>query len=213
LKKRWFLVLGFCLSLAVLAAAGSASAGTVIPQGFRVAPEFNSQFDILTPQESAGAQYCRQTGGKVEVRTPVYGTNNSSSKGQLVLAGHAVFCQYTAKDTSRIHVLATTLNATMPTLAALAYYAKLPLSNASCPGGANPASCYCTYLGGSDQFGGATLAGGSWVLKGAIDQNLEACVFPDMSSIDSWGLAYHSNGTIRGINLAGVLRYKNPFKH
>jgi hypothetical protein len=39
---------------------------------------------------------------------------------------------------------------------------------------------------------------------------LEACIFPDMSSIDSWGLAYYSNGDIRGIDLSTVLRYGPP---
>jgi len=39
---------------------------------------------------------------------------------------------------------------------------------------------------------------------------LEACIFTDMSSIDSWGLAYHANGIIRGIDLTKVLRYKYP---
>jgi hypothetical protein len=46
-----------------------------------------------------------------------------------------------------------------------------------------------------------------------VDQTLEACIFPDLSSIDSWGLTYHSQGIIRGIDLGTVLRYKNPFKH
>jgi hypothetical protein len=31
-----------------------------------------------------------------------------------------------------------------------------------------------------------------------------------MSSIDSWGLAYHANGIVRGINLKKVMRYKYP---
>jgi hypothetical protein len=32
-----------------------------------------------------------------------------------------------------------------------------------------------------------------------------------MSSIDSWGLAYHQANIIRGKNLAKVLRYPNPY--
>ena len=40
---------------------------------------------------------------------------------------------------------------------------------------------------------------------------LEACIFPDMSSIDSWGLAYHSMGIIRGKDLSKVLRYADPY--
>jgi hypothetical protein len=115
------------------------------------------------------------------------------------------FCQYTQKNGgSRIHVLLSTLVATKPTLAALAYYAKIPLGQT---GGGNPASYYCTQLGGTDLFGGINFAGGGWVEWGAIDESLEACIFPDMSSIDSWGLTYHSANIIRGINLGRVLKY------
>jgi putative hemolysin len=147
--------------------------------------------------------YCTDNGGVVETRVPYFGTNNSNP---LRLAGARRFCQFTLWDGSRIHVLLATLYATEPTLAALAYYAKVPI-NPIPPGGGNPASFYCTQLGGSDLFGGANLAGGGWVEKGTIDETLEACIFPDMSSIDSWGLAYHSNNIIRGKNLGKVLRY------
>jgi putative hemolysin len=149
-------------------------------------------------------QYCAQTGGVVETRTAWYGTNGSSP---LRLAGIQDFCQYTASDGSRIHTLVSTLYTPQPTLAALAYYAKV--QPGSCNG--NPASCYCTLLGGSDQFGGTTGAGGGWVKKGTIDFVLEACIFPDMSSIDSWGLFYHSAGIIRGIDLGTVLKYPDPY--
>ena len=147
--------------------------------------------------------YCRQSGGIVEVRRAVYGTNNPNP---LVLAGKREFCQFTSSDKSRIHILLTTLFTTQPTLAALAY--TLAPKMGSCAG--NPASCYCTLLGGSDQFGGTSLAGGGWYKQDAIDQVLEACIFPDMSSIDSWGLAYHSAGIIRGTDLTKVMRYKYP---
>lgn len=154
--------------------------------------------------DQAAAQYCMNTGGEVETRIAVYGSNGPTL---LTLAGIRQFCQYTANDGSRIHLLTTTLYALKPTLAALAYYAQV--QPGSCNG--NPASCYCTLLGGSDQFGGTSGAGGGWYLKGAIDETLEACIFPDMSSIDSWGLTYHSQGIIRGKNLAKVLRFKNPY--
>jgi hypothetical protein len=140
----------------------------------------------------------------VEVRYPVYGTNGSNP---LRLAGVRTFCQYTSKkDGSRIHILLETLYSTKPSLAALAYILKPP--SGSCQG--NPASCYCSLLGGSDQFGGTSGNGGGWFKKNSIDQTLEACIFPDMSSIDSWGLTYHTNGIIRGINLQKVMRYKYP---
>jgi len=150
------------------------------------------------------AKYCVSKGGELELRTPYYGTNDPNP---LRLDGARWFCQFTAKDGSRIHLLLTTLYSPQPTLAALAYYAQVPLGT-GCTG--NPASCYCSLLGGSDLFGGISAAGGAWVLKGAIDEDLEACIFPDLSSIDSWGLAYHSAGIIRGRNLANVLRYHKP---
>jgi putative hemolysin len=154
-----------------------------------------------------GAAYCEKTGGVVINRLPAYNTNGPESTW-LFLTGPRQFCQYTSKtDGSRIHVLVETLYAPTPTLAVLAYYAKVaPVGG----GGGNPASYYCTQLGGSDSFGGVNAAGGGWVGKGSIDTVLEACIFPDMSSIDSWGLYYDSAGIIRGIDLTKVLRYVPP---
>lgn len=184
----------------VAGTAAPAAAGTTAQQSAS-APD-GSLPATLDPADRIAGNYCRQTHGQVEVRRAVYGSNGSTL---LFLAGVADFCQYTStKDGSRIHILLTTLYTMKPTLAALAYYLKPPVG--SCQG--NPASCYCSYLGGSDQFGGTTGAGGGWYKKNSIDQTLEACIFPDMSSIDSWGLTYHSDGIIRGINLEKVMRYK-----
>lgn len=161
----------------------------------------------MSPDQTKAAAYCAKTGGTVYFRRAEYDTNGSNP---LVLAGRKPFCQYTSSaDGSRIHVLLSTLYATKPTLAALAYILKPPTG--TCNG--NPASCYCTLLGGSDQFGGNSGAGGSWVNLKSTDQDLEACIFPDMSSIDSWGLAYNANGIIRGIDLTQVLRYHYPGSH
>jgi len=155
------------------------------------------------------AQYCVQTGGKVIERVPTYGTNNAPSSW-LVLAGKKAFCQYTsANHQSRIHVSLETLYTTKPTLAAQAYYEKPPMNP---PGPGNPASYYCSQLGGTDLFGGVNAAGGGWVGHGTPDEVLEACIFPDMSTIDSWGLTYNTAGIIRGIDLTTVLRYHPPAK-
>jgi putative hemolysin len=176
-----------------VSAALAAGAGNIASQG--VSPDFNP---------TLAAAYCVQTGGIVETRTAWYGTNGPNP---LKLAGDRSFCRYKAQDGSRIHLLLDTLYTQQPTLAALAYYAQVPIGQC----GGNPASCYCTLLGGSDQFGGTTGAGGGWVNLGTVDQTLEACIFPDLSSIDSWGLTYHSVGIIRGTDLSKVLRFKNPF--
>ena len=151
--------------------------------------------------------YCTSTGGLVEVRYAVYGTNNAQ-QDWLPLAGVETFCQYTlAADGSRIHLSLETLFTTKPTLAALAYYAQVPWNG---QGNGNPASYYCTQLGGAE-IGATDLAGGGWVAVGGIDQILEACVFPDNSTIDSWGLFYHSDSIVRGIDLSTVLKYANPY--
>jgi putative hemolysin len=190
------------LAIVAIAATALAGCGGIAnaspPASAGIAP-----LQTARAQDAAGT-YCKQTGGEVEVRRPVYGSNSSNL---LFLAGERKFCQYTSKkDGSRIHILLETLYTTKPSLAALAYILKPAVG--SCNG--NPASCYCSLLGGSDQFGGTSGAGGGWYDKTGIDQTLEACIFPDMSSIDSWGLTYHAEGIIRGINLQKVLRYKYP---
>jgi len=157
--------------------------------------------------DPAAAAYCEQSGGKVIDRVPVYNTNGPRSSW-LVLAGSRKFCQFTSPtDGSRIHVLLETLYTTKPSLAASAYYAKVPPGQG---GGGNPASYYCSQLGGSDLFGGVNAAGGGWVGVGSPDEVLEACIFPDMSSIDSWGLTYNAAGIVRGIDLSTVLRWAGP---
>jgi len=152
--------------------------------------------------------YCTSTGGTLETRAPVYGTNGAI-QSWLLLAGRQGFCQYTsASDGSRIHVSVDTLFTTKPSLAALAYYAQTAWNG---QGQGNPASLYCTQLGGSDLFGGINAAGGGWVEFNTVDVVLEACIFPDNSTIDSWGLFYHSAGIIRGTDLSTVLKYPNPY--
>jgi hypothetical protein len=149
--------------------------------------------------------YCTAKGGVVQEREPYYGTNGNSP---LQLAGKQYFCQFTKKDGSQISLLLSTMWTKMPSLAALAYYAEVQY-NDNCNG--SPGSCYCSQLGGTDLFGGVTGAGGGWVLTTNANDVLDTCIFPDMSSIDSYGLFYHSADIIRGKNLATVLRYKNPY--
>jgi putative hemolysin len=151
--------------------------------------------------------YCTATGGQVEMRHAVYGTNNPP-QNWLPLAAVEGFCQYTSSaDGSRIHISLLTLYTTKPTLAALAYYAQVPWNG---QGNGNPASYYCTQIGGAE-IGATDLNGGAWVTQGGIDDLLETCVFPDNSTIDSWGLLYHSAGIVRGTDLSTVLKYANPY--
>ena len=160
----------------------------------------------------AGA-YCARKGGVAETREPYFNTNGPVKKW-LHLDGSVEFCKFTsASDGSRIHVELSTLFTRLPTLAALAYYSKVPFDKHACPGGANPGSCYCTQLGGTDAWGGINLSNGGWVRKSdPVDTVLDACVFPDMSSIDAFGLFYHRINIINGVDLQGILRFPNPYK-
>jgi len=172
---------------------------------------FGQKAKTMTPAQIGPKEaYCTSTGGIVEMRRAVYGTNNPE-QDWLALAGMELFCQYTqASDGSRIHLSLDTLYATKPSLAALAYYAQVPWNG---QGNGNPASYYCTQLGGAE-IGATDAAGGGWVSlarKNNVDMILEACIFPDNSTIDSWGLFYHSESIIRGIDLSTVLRYSNPY--
>jgi putative hemolysin len=169
----------------------------------------NANSDGTGTDLSKAADYCVKKGGEVDTRAPYFNTN-ADQKSWLRLSGNRNFCKFTSKkDGSRIHVLLSTLYSDKPTMAALAYYAKVPY-NGSCSG--NPGSCYCSQLGGTDLFGGINLNGGGWVMKSdPVDTVLEACIFPDMSTIDSWGLTYHQAGIVRGKNLNKVLRYPNPY--
>ncbi len=189
-------------SLVTQSVGGPQSAGSIYGKAAR--PSSVNTVDVAdaTPDSPGRIAYCRKVGGVYEVRRAEYGTNDPNP---LVLSRTAGFCKFTSSsDGSRIYILTATLDAAKPSLAVLAYLAKVPIG--SCQG--NPASCYCSLLGGSDLFGGINAAGGGWVLKSSVDPTLEACIFPDLSSIDSWGLTYHSAGIIRGIDLSTVVRYK-----
>jgi putative hemolysin len=166
---------------------------------------------VASPAASGAAAYCASVGGIVRTRTPVLGTNDPAT--QIRLAGAREFCEFTGgagaePATSWISVDLDTLYAEQPTLAALAYLTKPPLPQTT--GGANPASVYCASLGGAE-IGAKTGAGGGWVTDDSdtpIDV-LEACAFGDGSIIDSWGIAYHTNGTIRGADLTKRFRYQS----
>lgn len=160
--------------------------------------------------DPAGASYCESKGGQVQTRDATFGTNGPQT-GWLPLAGTTQVCRFQADDEarSRIYVDFATLTSARPTLAGLAYLSRPPLPASS--GGANPATGYCTRLGGSSTFGEISASGGGWVNKDDPDDVVVGlCVFPDLSFIDEWGLAYHSDGVVRGRDLTQVMNYQPP---
>ena len=197
MSRRHLLIAASALTLTASLAAGAASAGAATSNGSAAAR--NATASAVT--------YCRAQGGTVQYRTPAYGTNNPETA--IALTGKLGFCRFkSSADTSMIYVDLTTLSSRKPTLAALAYLEKPAAAQSNAPS-ANPASLYCTRVGGSDSFGGINAAGGGWVSKtDKSNPTLQACIFPDMSSIDSWGLAYHSMNAVRGKDLTKVFRYQ-----
>jgi putative hemolysin len=197
MSRRHLLIAVSALTLTASLAAGAGAAGAASSAG-----------SVKAKNAAASAvTYCRAQGGAVQYRTPAYGTNNMENA--IGLAGKLGFCRFkSSTDKSMIYVDLTTLSSKKPTLAALAYLEKPAAASNNAPN-ANPASLYCTQVGGSDSFGGINAAGGGWVSKtDTSNPTLQACVFPDLSSIDSWGLAYHSTGAVRGKDLTKVLRYR-----
>lgn len=199
--KRPLVALVVCVAFAV---------AVFLPAVKPVEAASGQQATAQTGATMTPAEYCVKKGGEVDGRQPYFNTNDDNEQNWLQLSGARQFCRFTSKkDGSRIYVLLSTLYTEQPSMAALAYYAQVPLGG-GCNG--NPASCYCSQLGGSDLFGGINANGGGWVKKSdPVFTVLEACVFPDMSTIDSWGLAYHSVGIIRGKDLSKVLRFANPY--
>ncbi len=185
----------------VTSAAASDATTTRLPSTSSVAS---------SPVDTArAAAFCEQGGGEVQTRAAFWGTNGDEANW-LPLAGSNTMCRFQADDDahSRIYVDLTTLSSPVPTLAALAYLSKVPMPTGS--GGGNPATGYCSKeLGGSSTFGAVGASGGGWVAKADPDDIVVAlCVFPDLSFIDEWGLAYHSDGSIRGTDLATVMAYQ-----
>jgi putative hemolysin len=171
-----------------------------------IAPETPST--VPESLESAG-DYCLIHGGILVERFPFVGT----SAGTLIqLGGSRWFCEFTGSDeaeppTSRISVGLSTLYSTEPTLATIAYLAAPSVPEADDD---RLAAQYCAYLGGSSEFGSdGTLVGG-WASDPSdpSSTSIGICIFADGSAIDDWGLAYHSNGVIRGADLKPLFRYQ-----
>ena len=190
-------------------AAGSSATPSATPTGTTFAGSPSAVADAgASDVTTAAAGYCVTQGGQVQRRTADWGTNGDQ-QSWLALGGATDMCRFQANDEggSRIYVDLTTLYSTQPTLAGLAYLAKEPMAPSS--GGANPATGYCSDLGGSSAFGPGGTSGGGWVATDdPVDAVVALCVFADLSFIDEWGLAYHSNGDIRGADLATIMKYQ-----
>jgi putative hemolysin len=172
-----------------------------------LAPDASSS--IPDSLESA-SEYCLLRGGVLVQRFPFVGNPDGDS---IQLSGSRWFCEFSGSEeaeppTSRISVALSTLYATGPTLAAIAYLAPPPVPEIDDTD--DLAHTYCAHLGGSSLFGSDPDAGGGWASDPTdpLGTSIGICVFPDGSAIDDWGLAYRANGVIRGANLETILRYQ-----
>lgn len=157
--------------------------------------------------DPAAAQWCASHQGTVVDRYPA---SNASSDAPVAMGPTVRFCEFTGGEgaeppDSRISVRLTTLASDQPSMAATAYFTKPELAENG--GSANPASVYCAALGGVE-MGGQLAPDSGWVNGADATDVVQMCVFPDLSIIDSWGLAYHTMGTIRGADLEPLFRWK-----
>jgi putative hemolysin len=179
---------------------GAALALTVAPSF--VAPGASAQEE----GDPAAAEWCASHQGTVVNRYPA---SNASSDAPLAMGPTVRFCEFTGGEgadpsDSRISVRLTALASDQPSMAATAYLTKPEMESG---GSANPASVYCADLGGVE-MGGQLASDGGWVNGADATDIVQMCVFPDLSIIDSWGLAYHTMGTIRGADLEPLFRWK-----
>ncbi len=152
-------------------------------------------------------QHCTDSGGDAVTARPEFGTNGDPDTW-LDLGGTVELCRFETgegDEATRIYVDLVTLYSEQPTLAGVAYLSRVPVSLPEEPS-ANPATFNCAALGGSAQFG-STVGGGGWVTDDRPTEVVDLCVFPDLSFIDEFGIFYYSDGTVRGIDLATVMRY------
>jgi putative hemolysin len=197
-----------CIATPQMAFATQLEATPVDPTGTPgpVVPETPPAVPVAL--EAAG-EYCLIHGGILVERFPFVGP---SADSLIQLGDSRWFCEFTGSPeadppSSRISVGLSTLYASEPTLAAIAYLAAPPVPEADDD---RLAANYCAYLGGSSEFGSDGSLVGGWASDPTDPSNtsIGICIFPDGSAIDDWGLAYHSTGVIRGANLQPLLRYQ-----
>lgn len=152
-----------------------------------------------------GVMLCESAGGTVVTRYPALNTNEAP-ENILVFAMGKPFCEFTAEDGSSISAPLDVLAANGPTLAAIAYFyppAFVPTSSS-----ANPSYFYCDQLEAAINFGHSGAVGSGWVNENDATDVRTYCVFADGSMIDSFGVFYKSDGTIRGADLSDVFTWK-----
>lgn len=166
-------------------------------------PTDDAVFDV-----AAAKAHCEESGGAVQQRQPMSGTNASDSDAWTPLGEPVEVCRFQTLDEeykSRIYADLATVWSEKPTLAALAYLTSPPPADSV--DGASPASALCIADGGAISYGSGMSGGGLVNLQVPDDDVFGACVFADGSFIDEWGIAYGAAGEVRGKDLTEVFRF------
>jgi hypothetical protein len=191
---------------ASVAGSASGSAAAASPAGSGATA--GSSFDPFDP--AAAAAYCTSKGGMVVNRVATWNTN-ADPAAQLMLAGRMQLCEFESGPTgqaTRISVDLRTLDSTSPTIAAVAYLSKVPPLTPPQPS-SNPAQYNCEQqLDGTASFGNTGTVGGWLDASQPVFKVMELCTFADGSAIDEFGIFYYAAGTVRGADLAPILRYQ-----
>jgi putative hemolysin len=218
-RRSVLIVLSLMLLALIVVACQNAASAT--PTATGVTPVASANVSVTDSRGgSAAADYCVAQGGRVITRRPVYGTNQPENQ-QIPLRTTLQFCNFEHREVenpdtgfrSQIEIDVDSLYADAPTLALLAYLQASPPDMTGYKRGVNPSTVHCGQLGGSTVFGKADdPSGGGWV-KAADDATnafdvMALCIFADGSAIDTWGITYRADDTIRGVPLEEVVRYK-----
>lgn len=166
-------------------------------------PTDDPVFDV-----AAAKAHCEETGGTIQQRQPMSGTNASDPDSWTSHGEPVEVCRFQTLDEeykTRIYADLATVWSEKPTLAALAYLTSPEAAESV--NGASPASALCIADGGAVSYGSGMSGGGLVNLEDPDDEVFGACVFADGSFIDEWGIAYHASGDVRGKDLTEVFRF------
>ena len=156
-------------------------------------------------------QFCTDQGGKVEDYVLWNGNAPGFQPVGTSIGSPLKVCSFPNEERTNVYLVSLeTLSSTKPTLAVLAFQARVPYLPPPDAGTNNPSSFYCNQLGGTvaadmptsflpipgSHVGWWTKqASGSWY--GVYD----FCLFPDGSAMAPWMLMYHTstNNSANGI--------------
>lgn len=179
-----------------------------------VAPVSSARSSLAVSSDSK--KICTKEGGKVQD----YVLYNGKAPEGIPMARPMQVCSFPNKaaGTNNAFIVSLdTLASTKPTLAVLAFQARIPPMPATSGSSTNPSNLYCNQLGGTTAVDSPVIylpipsAKLDWWTKkpdGSWKRGDDFCTFPDGSAMSPWTLYMHANtnNSAPGIKFA----YKKP---